>query len=310
VANAAISIMENEDWSGLFLNFSTIDKTGHMWGGGDVDNDLLWDPADPLAWVRLPFAAKEADNQLGRLIAKLKELKVFNETLIVVTADHGGQDAERFFGGTDKYDGGNVGGWYAGSWLPGWVDPAVHNWSDGPPALKPLMDTGNVRFSYQSVSIHTYLIDQSWKKKLDAAKVMGTLPGVIATYVKSRDNDRYILRSACTATRMNWSEWVWWTLHGQELVNTMAFEGSADVVGLLADHTGYAAWGDHGGHQKQVQRIPMVWYNPSVQKSASSAPMRLVDIMPTMLRTLGIRLDARVDGRAYTIPFRCNCGCR
>ena len=96
------------------------------------------------------------------------------------------QDAERFFGGTDKYDGGNVGGWYAGSWLPGWVDPAVHNWSDGPPALKPLMDTGNVRFSYQSVSIHTYLIDQSWKKKLDAAKKLADDPAVALQSLKQR----------------------------------------------------------------------------------------------------------------------------
>ena len=37
VADAAIAVMDNEDWSALHLNFSGIDKIGHMWGGGAVD---------------------------------------------------------------------------------------------------------------------------------------------------------------------------------------------------------------------------------------------------------------------------------
>ena len=37
----------------------------------------------------MPWAAKNADDQLGRLIAKLKALGQFDDTLIVVTADHG-----------------------------------------------------------------------------------------------------------------------------------------------------------------------------------------------------------------------------
>ena len=40
VADAALKVMENEDWSALNLNFSGIDKIGHMWGGG--------------AWTRSP----------------------------------------------------------------------------------------------------------------------------------------------------------------------------------------------------------------------------------------------------------------
>ncbi|HSL95854.1 MAG TPA: alkaline phosphatase family protein [Thermoleophilia bacterium] len=307
VANAATAIMENEDWSGLFLNFSAIDKMGHMWGGGDVD-DLLnytWDPNSNFDWVHLPFAAKNADNALGRLIAKLKELGQFEETLIVVLADHGGQDSERFFGGSNVYDGGNSAGWYAGAWVPGWgTDPMVPNWSDGPPALAPLMATGNVRFSYQSTSIHTYLIDQSWSKKIAAAKVMGTLPGVVATYVKSKDNDSYkVFRAGRTCTPMTSAEKSWWKLHGQELVNTMAFEGSADVVGLLADHTNYSVWGDHGGHQRQVQRVPMVWYNPGICQGVKKAEIRLADVMPTILRTLGIEQTSPTDGKAYKIPI-------
>jgi arylsulfatase A-like enzyme len=221
----------------------------------------------------------------------------------VVLADHGGQDSERFFGGSNVYDGGNSAGWYAGAWFPAWYEPYDEpNWCDGPPALAPLMAAGNVKFSYQSTSIHTYLTDQSWSQRVRAAKVMGTLPGVIATYVKSRDGDSYVRFKAQTRTPMTATEKAWWQAHGQELVDTMAFEGSADVVGLLADHTNYSVWGDHGGHQEQVQRIPMVWYNPGIARGTRKAEIRLADVMPTILRTLGIEQTSPTDGKAYKIP--------
>ena len=46
VADAAIDIMDHENWSGLWVTFSAIDKIGHMWGGGDVDTlaNYKWDP--------------------------------------------------------------------------------------------------------------------------------------------------------------------------------------------------------------------------------------------------------------------------
>ncbi len=105
------------------------------------------------------------------------------------------------------------------------------NTSTGSPSLKPLMDTGNVEFSYQSTAIETWLKDWSMAKKLAAADVMEDLPGVIATYVKN--GDRYKRYSADVG--MTKSESDWWTAHGQELVDTMCSTGSADVVGLLAD---------------------------------------------------------------------------
>ena len=66
----------------------------------------------------------------------------------------------------------------------------------------------------------------------------------------------------------------WWKSHAQTLVNTMAWSGSADVVGLLQDRTSYGAWGDHGGAQKDVQRIPMVFYNPGLRQAVSARGVR------------------------------------
>ena len=254
----------------------------------------------------MPFVARNADDQLGRLIDTLKANDQFDETLILVTADHGGQDSVNGYYGTDVYDGGNVGGWYAGQWFPQSdlvnYPPTVPNTSAGPAALAPLMATGNVDFSYQSTAIESWLKDDSAAKKAQAADIMGTLPGVVATYKKSADSTRYVLHSARTRTRMNPSELAWWQLHGQELVNTMAFEGSADVVGLLKDRVSYGVFGDHGGAQKQVQRIPMIVYNPSIPSFVNGSAMRTVDIMPTVLRTMGIPLTAPADGRAYKLP--------
>ena len=299
VADAAIKVMENErNWSAIHLNFSGIDKIGHMWGGGAVDT--FWDPSSPNNQVHMTFIAKNADDQLGRVIQALRDLGQLDETLIVVLGDHGSTYAETA-PYVDAAGGGNL-SWY--------YDPnsMAANTTYGRPGanneavLGPLNATDNVAYSYQSTAIETWLIDQSWAMKVEAAGAMATLPGVIATYVKSEDGNRYVLNRGVTSTRMNASELMWWLLHGQELVNTMAFDGSADVVGLLADKTSYGVYGDHGGAQKDVQRIPMIMYSPSMLSTVDNSRMRLVDVMPTVLRTMGIPLAAPVDGRAYRLP--------
>jgi len=299
VADATMAIMENEDWSGLFVNFPDIDKAGHLWGGGSADTIAKygWDPNSIFDQIHMPFAAKHADDQLGKLIAKLKELGQLKDTLIVVTADHGASYGENFYGdpGYKKASP----NWYAGSWFPGYTTPTVPNTSPGPPALKPLLDTGNVAFSMQDTSINAYLIDRSTLKKREDAAVMATLPGVIATYI--RWGDRYKLYSS--SSTMSSAERSWWMAHGQELVDTMCSAESADLVGLLANRTTYGMIGDHGGAQKADQRIPMVWYMPGIMHADSKTPLRLVDIMPTMLKALNIKATDTMDGRAYSLTL-------
>jgi len=298
VADAATMIMEKEDWSGLWVTFSSIDKIGHMWGGGAIDTEATygWDPASIFRQIHMPWVAKNADDQLGKLIAKLKELGQFNDTLIVVTADHGATygAAPDGFKGVNAYDAGNKYNWYAGAWHAG---SSTVSTSTGSPALKPLMDTGNVDFSYQSTAIETWLKDRNMTKKKEAAAVMTDLPGVIATYIKN--GDRYKLFSS--SPTMTAAERAWWALTGQELVDTMCFAGSADLVGLLADKTSYGVFGDHGGAQMDVQRIPMAWYMPGMKHSVNNAKMRLVDIMPTILKTMGIKATEPMDGMAYSL---------
>jgi len=299
VADAALAIMDNEDWSGLWVTFSAIDKIGHMWGGGAIDTEATyhWDPASILREVHMPWTAKNADDQLGKLIAKLKEKGQFNDTLIIVTADHGstyGKDGS--FKGVNALDAGSNINWSAGTWYPGTGTPMT---LPGSPALQPLMETGNVAFSTNSTSIETWLKDRTGAKKREAAAVMQTLPGVIATYIKN--GDRYQLYSSLPT--MTVAERAWWSAHGQELVDTMCFSGSSELVGLLADYTGYGAFGDHGGAQMDVQRIPMAWYMPGMKHAVDKAGFRLVDIMPTILRTMGIKATEPMDGSAYALKL-------
>jgi len=286
-ADAAMAIMQNENWSGMVVTLGGIDKIAHMWGGGLVDN-ATYPPGSPQEMIHQRFITKNADNQLGRMLDKLQALGQLDNTLVVVTADHGQTFGQHFYG-TDAQDAGNT-NWYYGNSL-----------NDGPfnspsAALAPLLATGNVAFSYQSTAIETWLTDRSRAKKQEAVLAMRTLSGVIATYI--RDGSHYRLDSTRTSTPMTHSVRRWWQRHGQELIDTMAADYSADVVGLLADRTSYGVYGDA---QEEVQRIPMVFWAKGIKPDHPDSGFRSVDIMPTVLRTLGIPLTRPVDGRAYRL---------
>jgi hypothetical protein len=291
-ADAAMAIMDNEKWSGMVVTLGGIDKIGHMWGG--IVDTGIYAPGSVQEMIHMPFIARNADAQLGRMMDKLRSLGELDDTLIVVTADHASTHADNFYGVNALNVGNN--NWYYGASLNG-------TYSSPPPAIQPLLDTGNVAFAFQGQGLETWLKDTSWSKKVEAAKVMRTLPGVEATYILA--GDHYVLDTATqTSTTMTFKERMWWWQHGQELVDTMACSGAADVIGLVANKTSYGAYGDHGSYNKDVQHIPMVIYTPGIKHDVSRTPMRLVDIMPTVLKTMGIPLTHSVDGRAIRIEMK------
>jgi phosphopentomutase len=61
----------------LFIHFPLVDGMGHDYG---------W-----LSWQQLSVAS-QADEAFGRLLAELDARNLRGETLIIVTADHGGHD--------------------------------------------------------------------------------------------------------------------------------------------------------------------------------------------------------------------------
>jgi hypothetical protein len=290
VADAGMAMMERENWSGMLLTFGAIDKASHMWGG--ITDTGTYPPGSVEEQAHLRFIAHTADEQVGRVIAKLRALGQLNDTLIVLTTDHAGQPAKHFNGvnqaGRSDFN------WYYGATQNGtFLAPS--------PSLAPLIATGNVRFTYQDSAIRTWLTDTSDAAKRSAAQVMATLPDVIATYRLAPDASRYRLTTA-NLRAMTRDEFAWWLIHGQEIVDTMAAPYAADVVGLLRNDTSYGVAGDHGGAQRPVQEIPIVFAGAGVGSRDSRFPMRSVDILPTILRQMRIAADPGIDGRAVRLP--------
>jgi hypothetical protein len=289
-ADAGMAMMERENWSGMLLTLGAIDKGGHMWGG--ITDDGTYPPGSPEEQAHLRFIARTADEQVGHIMQRLRDLHMLDDTLIVLTTDHAGQPATHFNGVNAA--GRSDSNWYYGATQNGtFLAPS--------PSLGPLIATGNVRFSYQDSAIRTWLTDTSDAAKRSAAKVMARLPDVIATY--RLDGRRYRLVTANPGA-MSFGELAYWLAHGQEIVDTMAAPYAADVVGLLRDNTSYGVAGDHGGAQRPVQRIPIVFAGAGVGPRDSSYPLRSVDILPTILRKLGIPARPGLDGHAATLPTR------
>jgi arylsulfatase A-like enzyme len=219
---------------------------------------------------------------------------------VVLTADHGATFGQNFYGKTAAgssdsnwyYAPPALGVWDAGS--AGVLDTATY--SNPSPAVAQLNADGNVQFSYQSTALESWLIDNSLAKKKQGAKNMLAMPGVIASYWK--DGNQFKLFGTHS---MSSSEKSWWKAHGQEIVNTMAAPDGPDVIGLEHDRSSYGVYGDHGGAQESVQRVPMVFWAPGMKGDSTRETFRTADVMPTILRTMGIPITSQTDGRAHSL---------
>ena len=147
-----------------------------MWGA-DADTEGH-DCSVGTGQVHVDCAAKIADAQLGRLLQKLDDLGQLDETLVVLTADHGATHGAPFLGKMTsgagdlelvlRRDGSGVRRRRA-------VQPVRHARTNPYHAPSPGIAAfntatgGNVQFSYQSTSIQAWLIDRS-KEKLDSRR--------------------------------------------------------------------------------------------------------------------------------------------
>jgi hypothetical protein len=314
-ADAAIKVIQNDpDWRGMLVSLGGIDKLGHMWGPEDEETG----PPGSIEEMRhLPFIAKNADEQVGKLVNALKAKGLLHETLVVITADHAAQTGRPFYGRLDTFPPGvpdsnlcdpatgSTGlrsdcNWYYGRDADEiYLDPspAIAQFRD---ALTPAGGVTNLRFSYQDAHVAAWLNDNSLANKREAAAAALNLPGVIASYHLNAAQDDYTLFGT---NRMSGAEQSWFRRHGEELVDTMAAPHGPDVVALLETDVTYGVIGDHGGHQRLVQNIPMIFYGAGVGSRDSNKAMRLVDVLPTVLEKMGIDFDEdELDGEAVRLP--------
>jgi hypothetical protein len=140
------------------------------------------------------------------------------------------------------------------------------------------------------------LNDNSRERKREAAEALLDLPGVIASFRLNEAQDDFRLRGTNPMSR---SERSWFWRHGEELLDTMAGPYGPHAVALLKTDVTYGVMGDHGGHQRLVQNIPMIFRGPGVSSRDSRQDIRLVDVLPTILDSLDIDYDEdSLDGEA------------
>ena len=297
VADAAIAMMDNEDWSGMFVTLGAIDKAGHMWGAqNDSGGGSCVTGAEQ---THVKCAAANADVQLGKLLDAVADIDAERggETLVVLTADHGATYGAAFNGKTTS-GAGDTNWYYApnGVWDAGSGAAAIDTttYNNPSPALQPLRDTNNLAFVYGSTAVEAWLVDRTTAKMQEAAAAGLKLAGSIASYYRSGDGFKLV-----GTNKMSQPEKDWWKDHGQEIVDTMAAPNGPDIVVLLHDKTSYGVYGDHGGAQESVQQVPMVFWAPSLAYGVSTGrTFHTTDVMPTILATMGIELTAPVDGTA------------
>ena len=287
-ADAAIDIMRNEDdWSGIFVTLPGVDKSAHMWGGVDDDGG-----ADPM--THMEFATKTADEQVGKILDELETSGELDDTLVVLSSDHGSVAGRHFYGDYEPEADYGYYNWYYG-------DVENDAYDDPQEALQPLIDTGNVGLSYSDSMLRVWAKDQAPAKVRQLAKVMHKLPKVTAVWV--RDGDHFDRFGAVRWGRMKRDgERTWFGKHARELVDTEAADYGPDVIATVADNTTYSVAGDHGGIQRAAQQVPILFAGGGVSSTDLYAPIRSVDIMPTVLRHLGIPKSYPMDGIAYKLP--------
>jgi arylsulfatase A-like enzyme len=220
-----------------------------------------------------------------------------DSTLVVLTSDHGSVAAAdgHWHGDFEPVNDYGYFNWYYG-------DPENDVFYDQPPAaLQPLIDTGHVGLSYSDSSLNVWLEDQSPAAVAETAAVMKTLPDVTAVW--RRDGDHFDRVSRVRWDRMrSGGEKSWFARKAQELVDTQAAAYGPDLVATLPDDTTYSVLGDHGGIQRASQQIPIVFAGADLSGKDLRAEVRSVDIMPTILKAMGIRPTYAMDGRAYALP--------
>ena len=295
--DAVLDIMENQTgedaWSGIFVSLPGVDKAAHMWGGVN-------DPEEATpgynAMTHLEYATETADAQVGRIMDALEDSGELDSTLVVLTADHGSVAGEHFHGDYEPAADYGYYNWYYG-------DPENDVFYNQPQeALQPLVDTGNIGLSYSDSSLNVWLKDQSPARVAEAAAIMETLPDVTAVW--RRDGDHFTRVSGIRWDLMHGAEKLWFARKARELVDTQAADYGPDLVATLPDDTTYSVAGDHGGIQRASQQIPIVFAGGGLSHKDLRAEVRAVDIMPTILRQLGIPPTYPMDGVAYRLPTR------
>jgi hypothetical protein len=272
-ADVALEVMRRESWAGLFLTFGGIDRVAHMLG--EQDGPGL---ASVQSEYRLADILRVADAQLGRILNELDARGLAERTMVVVTADHGGQRHEAYLGNNlfqscCPYD--NV------------ADPP-----EPPYWLQHLNNVGKLRTGYADSDITLWLADHSEANTRAVIRGLQDVSGVTEIYANQNAGGTYRNERVYDSLERQGTAFRFWAgKHSEELANTMASAAGPDLIALLADGYGFGRIGGHGGAQEKVQRIPMIIRVPGEMPSRRTMALRLMDLAPEIAKVLGFQAN-------------------
>ena len=270
-ADAAIEVLNREPWSALFLTFGAIDKIGHMLGEQD-DHGLQSVPSE----YRLADTLRTADAQLGRVLDALDKKGLTDRTLVVVTADHGGQRDESYLGNNGTQSCCPFENLTTPVKAPYWIEH--------------LSLLGKLRTAYGATSLNLWLADHSEANEKAVLTGMKDVSGIAEIYGLRQEAGGYRYERMYSRLEPFSPKFqAWAQKHNAELVATMAGPSAPDLVGLLGDGFGFGRIGDHGGAQELVQRIPMIIHVPGEAPASRPEALRLMDLAPEISKLLGLR---------------------
>jgi arylsulfatase A-like enzyme len=229
------------------VNLPGSDFYGHKFGG--LDNPAI-----------MARVVAGQDRQVGKLLDAYRGAGIFDQTLFVLTADHG-------------------------------MVPNHHE-------LNPKMvsavgqETGaGFLFHTGGTGKYVYLDDRSMRKAREVARGIARLPTITSAYFRNGDGD-YEAAGTRPDPQLDAAY--------RYLFSTFTGPRGPDVVASYRENTIGSVYrhlyGNHGGMSWGVQQIPLLLAGPGVRRGVrSKAPARLVDVAPTVMRLLGMNLPGQ-DG--------------
>ena len=296
VGDVVEKFMEHEpDWSVIMASFGSIDKISHCLAEHDAPTKAEWALHHGIG---LEDTLRKADKELGRILDRLKSLGILEETVIVITADHGGQHCSTFLGRDrpGKYNEDSY-----------WGKGANYAFLDDPhPALVPLIKTGHLEAQTQHTMQLFWTYPMNDEEREEFEKLLSQVPGVSEAYRKLPKGDGYEYKRVYRSPDLKGRELAWAKAHAKTLADTMANLSAPEYITTLFDDTGYSLIGSNGGTQELVQRIPMIVISPNLVRagSRSKAFTRLVDVNPMIAEAMGLKKRTDLDGTARSLkPF-------
>ena len=264
VVSFAIKALQLYRPRGIMINLPEVDTVGHWSHRWYAEESILY---------------KAFDHDLGRLIAAYKQAGIYDQTLFVVTADHGMiQSAHRVL---DR-------------------DAVVNQIKDTLGQHSIILTNGGGAAGPTMTSI--WLKDQANNRK--AAQLIWSkhYDNVSAIFYLNHRGSRYYYNMAgcesCSADLVKAYRY---------LLSTEAGPTGEDIGILLRENARNSGlpqmMGRHGGADWGSQQVTLILSGPGVQPGVSHHPARLTDLAPTIERFMGIAPNAR-DGIVLADAFQ------